>query len=104
METSVSWDDNVRSKIAEKDAARVQGKAIVELSEDLEDVVKRVAGGIISDEIGRALGILEDAQARINETPHKNPRDYLLKVIAGISKRLTAVSFAYQAGSLSRSK
>ena len=100
----MTWDDNVRFKIAAIDASRVQAKAIVELSEDLEDVVKRVAGGIISDEIGRALGILEDAQARINETPHKNPRDYLLKVIAGISKRLTAVSFAYQAGSLSRSK
>jgi hypothetical protein len=97
-------ESDIRAKIAAGDAAKQRAKAIVELSEDLEDVVKAEAARVIGEEITRILRILDEAKQAIEAHPDKNPRALVLKCLGKMANRLTVISAGYAAGSLPQVK
>ena len=93
-------ETDIRAKIAAKDASQARAKAIVEVSEDLEDAVKREVGRVVSEEMGKALDALVEAQQAIAEHPDKNPRVAILKWLNKLHNKLTLIRAAYGSGAL----
>lgn len=96
--------EQVQDKLAAQEAAKLRAKAIVEVSEDLEAVVKMEAARVIVEEIKRLLDILHEAKRVIEEAPGKNPRVLIVKLLGKMANRLSVISAAYAAGSLPRAK
>lgn len=92
--------EEIKDKIAAKEAAHLRAKAIVETSEDLKLEVARILCG----ELEKVLTILAEAKVTIKEAPSKNPGPFFAKWIDHTSNRLTAISAGYRHGSLPSAK
>jgi hypothetical protein len=92
--------EQVQAKIDAQAAAKLRAQAIVEVSEDLEAVVKSETGRVITEELTRILDIIHAMKQAIEAAPEKNPRAMILKLLGGMHNRLSIVSAGYAAGSL----
>jgi hypothetical protein len=96
--------EQVQTKIADREAAKLRAKAIVEVSEDLEAVVKSETGRVIAEELTRIIDVIHAVKQAIDASPEKNPRAMILKLLGGMHNRLSIISAGYAAGSLPKAK
>jgi hypothetical protein len=92
--------EQIQDKLAAQEAAKLRAKAIVEVSADLEVVVKTEVGRVVVEEITKILDLLHKAARAIEAAPEKNPRVFIVKLLGKISNRLSVISAGYAAGSL----
>jgi predicted methyltransferase MtxX (methanogen marker protein 4) len=92
--------EKVAAAIEAKEQAKLRAQAIVEVSEDLEAVVKSETGRVISEELTNILDIIHAMKQAIEASPEKNPRAMILKLLGGMHNRLSIISAGYAAGSL----
>jgi hypothetical protein len=92
--------EEIRDRIAAQDENKARARAIVEIAEDLQWAFKTERARVISEEIGKAINVLNEARIAIEANPRKNPRRFILRWINNLSNQLSAISAGYAAGSL----
>ena len=101
MSAEQPWIAGVRAKmIVRRDAQELAKRIVEECGDGLRGVVRMEAGRLIREHLNETLDSIHEAQRLIEANPRKNPRNFIIKTLGGISNKLTILSAAYASGAL----
>lgn len=97
----MTWEDDMRERVSPGAAARAGAKVIIAISDDLADAVKRETARSVAEHLRKALDALAETRATIEAGKGRPTRLKFIKWIDALSNRLTIISAANHAATVS---